>query len=833
MKERDRLAGPLFLTTFGLLLLEIFATRVLAIAVGPYAVYYTIATAMLGMGTSSAAISLLKTPTDPARRRVWLAFTMLAAAIGTLAFFWVAHMMREHGNVVLRQLPKMSTYEFFDRIRTVDTVSAIVVGGALAVPYAAYGATLAVLFRGSDVRDMTKLYAIDLLGAFAGSVGAIVALEWARYTGPLVVTILLPAVAAVGFAGWSRRARPALATVAVLSGLLAVPNVREQLEPQPDASILGHTHSRYFGYRAEVIDYMWTSQGRSSVVKLTHPSGDVRLVLSYDLGLGHARLWREDAAIPEHPSQLDLPEAAQSEVSRVVDLPRMMIAVSSGSAALILGAGAGAEMIAADRLSNHQLNIVGVELVRDGSEWARTHLDLGRFYDRSNIDLEIAEAREFIARDTRKYDWILMPSLTRGPAQFMGTASDTAGYTVTVEALDSILDHLTTKGIFALELYNKVRVAETLRGPLLRRGAEPAKSILLFGDELPAAWWDLDDGVGMLVKPSGFSREDVARVAASLPEGEAILYDPYRLAPTAHPIAAALSDASAFDRLEAEAEEHGASISPVVDDRPFPDDVITPNEYLSSRFWAGPSAGTMTGEIEAVWRSRRQSVVILLVLIAASVVLIMGPVVVVRCVRGSSQPVPARMNHLVYFGLLGAGFMLIEVGFIQKLKLLIGHPGHTIAIVLASIIVSAGVGSWLSAKTFSRGILNFRRTAGLVMLLSVTSLVVFELSVGAVLGLPRAVKYAVAFLLPVPPAIAMGHLFPQGLTVLARRNYDGLVPLCLAINALAGTITAGLGPLLAQALGFRTVILLGVACYGLVAVMPHRARSQAAPPNHD
>ena len=56
--------------------------------------------------------------------------------------------------------------------------------------------------------------------------------------------------------------------------------------------------------------------------------------------------------LPADPAKLDLPEAAQDELLRVMELPRLMLATTASSTAprraLILGAGAGADMIALD-----------------------------------------------------------------------------------------------------------------------------------------------------------------------------------------------------------------------------------------------------------------------------------------------------------------------------------------------------------------------------------------------------------------------------------------------------------------------------------------------------
>jgi len=82
----------------------------------------------------------------------------------------------------------------------------------------------------------------------------------------------------------------------------------------------------------------------------------------------------------------------------------------------------------------------------------------------------------------------------------------------------------------------------------------------------------------------------------------------------------------------------------------------------------------------------------------AGLLLIILPIALVRRTgRGMS-------SVILYFGAIGFGFMFmfmfmfIEIGFIQKLVLLLGHPLYSIPLVLASFLVFAGMGSRVSER---------------------------------------------------------------------------------------------------------------------------------------
>jgi len=60
--------------------------------------------------------------------------------------------------------------------------------------------------------------------------------------------------------------------------------------------------------------------------------------------------------------------------------------------------------------------------------------------------------------------------------------------------------------------------------------------------------------------------------------------------------------------------------------------------------------------------------------------------------------IPAKLRHLLYFFCIGIGFMLIEVELIQKFTLFLGHPIYALSIVLMSILLFSGIGSYISGR---------------------------------------------------------------------------------------------------------------------------------------
>ena len=55
-------------------------------------------------------------------------------------------------------------------------------------------------------------------------------------------------------------------------------------------------------------------------------------------------------------------------------------------------------------------------------------------------------------------------------------------------------------------------------------------------------------------------------------------------------------------------------------------------------------------------------------------------------------------SFLLYFLAIGTGYILIEVALIQKFVLFLGHPTYALTVVIFSMLVSSGLGSFLSQK---------------------------------------------------------------------------------------------------------------------------------------
>jgi hypothetical protein len=206
--------------------------------------------------------------------------------------------------------------------------------------------------------------------------------------------------------------------------------------------------------------------------------------------------------------------------------------------------------------------------------------------------------------------------------------------------------------------------------------------------------------------------------------------------------------------------------------------------------------------------------------IVASLVLIALPLALRR--RASAQPAMPSLPPLIYFLALGLGFLMVEIALIQHLTIVLGNPVNAVALVLAAMLVFAGLGSGLADRLERRWP---RRAIG-AAILAVAVLAMVDLAIvvwlrSALFALPWAWRAVLAVALIAPLALAMGMPFPLGLRRLARAA-PRQVPWAWAINGCASVAGAVLAALLAMHVGFTGVMALAIAAYGAAAAAAPR-----------
>ena len=172
----------------------------------------------------------------------------------------------------------------------------------------------------------------------------------------------------------------------------------------------------------------------------------------------------------------------------------------------------------------------------------------------------------------------------------------------------------------------------------------------------------------------------------------------------------------------------------------------------------------------------------------------------------------------MYFLALGCGFMFIEIAFIQKFILFLGHPLHAVAVVLFAFLIFAGLGSRYAGRRHAAGVLarSVARPVLAIGLLALLYIAVLLRAFADLIHQPDAVRIALSVALIAPLAFAMGMPFPLGIAGLAK-GAPALIPWAWGVNACASVVAAILATVLALHVGFDAVVALAVAMYALAA----------------
>jgi spermidine synthase len=497
-----------------------------------------------------------------------------------------------------------------------------------------------------------------------------------------------------------------------------------------------------------------------------------------------------------------------------------------GPSVLVLGAGGGTDVLqalfhGAERIDAVELNPQVIALVET------EHRDFaGGLYGLPEVRVHAAEARSFVARGPARWDLIQIPLLDSFGAAVTGAHSLSESYLYTVEAFRHYLRHLAPGGYLAITRWLKLPPRDSLKlfltalTALEREGAAAPQSRLA----LIRSW----NTTTLLIKNGALDAEEIRRIRAFADERSFDLGYYAGMRPNQANRFNLLENPYFFEGAMALAGPNRAAfmarykfdIAPATDDRPYFFDFFrwrSLPEFLALRTQGGAALLEWGYLILAAT---------LVQAAALSVVLILLPL---RLLRRRSAPHPDRRRILAYFLALGLAFLFIEIAFIQRFIVFLGHPLYAVGVVLSAFLVFAGLGS-AAAPALAQRVEAKRPVTGLAPIgLAVLAIAALALLYLALLPLlfyrmmpwPDTARVVASLVLIAPLAFFMGMPFPLGLSRVSVHAPD-LVPWAWGVNGCASVISAVLASLLAIHLGFTAVVACAVLLY-LAAAAAFRA----------
>jgi hypothetical protein len=195
-------------------------------------------------------------------------------------------------------------------------------------------------------------------------------------------------------------------------------------------------------------------------------------------------------------------------------------------------------------------------------------------------------------------------------------------------------------------------------------------------------------------------------------------------------------------------------------------------------------------------------------IVATIVILSLPPLVL----RHSVPRGKGTKRALIFFLCIGAGYILIQVALIQKFVLFLGHPTYALTVIVFSMLLSSGLGSFWSKRLVRGDPRKLQVTlliiTALVILLSVVVTPIAESGV----ALERPLKILISVFLIAPAGFVMGMPFPTGLTLL-EQLMPSAVRWAWAINAASSVLGSAAAMFLAIYLGLQMTLIIGGLFY--------------------
>ena len=749
-------ALPVFVTSFAILATEVFYTRLFSILLWSNIAFAVLSLALLGLGSSGLVVYSFPRVFRRDRAEEQVAWLLPITGFSLLASY-----------VLILVLTRSPVNQWVPVLGLVELILTAM------LPYFVGGLVLAIVFTHFP-EEIAKLYFWDLTGAALGAI--LVAPALYLFNGPALVPAIALVLAASGAAYGLRRhraaARGSLVSCIAFGVFLAVPAARDTLAVR---YAKGASTPNILLERWDPLARITVSPGPDEQTRfLTMDGGAVSAVLRFDGNLENLSFLKGNVL-------------------------QLAYHLRNYDTSLIIGPGGGSDVLASLVFGNR--NITAVEVNKSTLDIVREDLRAysGGLYELPGVDAHVGEGRAFVTGLAKKFDLIQATFIDTWVAASTGSHTLSEDYLYTIEGIRVFFDHLKDDGVFSmsrwggplmgyLETYRVVGIADRVLRDL--GAAEPSRHVVVVqgppaervtqGGGYQTSTGSMESMSTILVKRSPFTADEIRKIEDV---SRTFAFRPLWLAGHGEDerIAELFASRGADSYYTEYYEMTGLDFSPITDDRPFFFDMIRPADFLrlKDKFPGTTEYGRMFTAIQVLY----QLIVAMLIVVVA---LLAIPLLVrSRAVRLSGPAVEA----LGYFVCIGLGFIGIELGLIQKFTLFLGHPVYSLVVLLASILLFSGIGSFGAARLTPKA--GVTRALALLAVLLIYSVVVRPLT-EALITYPFALKCAIAIALSALPAFLMGTFFPLGVAV-ARERFPELIPWGWAISSgfsvLGGTLS--------------------------------------------
>jgi spermidine synthase len=771
-------ALQVFLLAMSVLVLEVALTRIFSFISFHHFTYLVISVAMLGFGAAGSYLTV-RGEDDISADGEFLARNAWLLGLATIAA------------VVI--IPRIHFYPmdiiFYHDYSNLLSLLLIVV--LTAIPFFFGGICIGYIISNAG-SSVNRLYFADLVGAAAGCLLAILLIN---YGGGIAACFVIAAIAMFVAALSSMKrllylggALVTLALAAVIARTeclpLYVPSDKQMFRQEHMVErVKWHVITRldvtrpiegYFGFGGSLSDKYKENGGKPQSVRFIYQDGS-----------------NLTGIVQPTPT----PRETASLGYYMQGAPYQL---KTGSEALVIGCGGGIDILIA--LHNGARHVVGVDVNPHTIQFLKeTYRDFaGGVYQRDDVELVVSEGRHFLGRDRRSFDVIQLSGVDTWSALTTGAYALTENFIYTAEAFDQYLSHLTDDGLlnfsrpYLTPPSETLKLAATALEALERLQVTDSFQHLMIISERGKPFWTLN-WAQTLVKRSPFTRAEAGKLAQWAESlGYEVVYDPYTVR------AGELETLIRATPVEREKfiSQYQLNIRPATDDMPF---------FFNFTKWRDL----------LVWKGTKGMLAQLFLLVSLLQVAVLSALFILYPLYKKKTAVSKRGGRagiVMYFAALGAGFIIVEITLLQKFMIFLGGPAYSMAVTLFTILLSSGIGSFLSRNLSHK---PFRLLACVIpLLIFIILLHAFFLDriIANLMGLSLLMRGVAAVLLIAPLGLLMGMPFPAGLRYVDAFRKE-LNPWAWGINACATVLGSTICILISSLLGFNAALVIGAVIY--------------------
>ena len=660
----------------------------------------------------------------------------------------------------------------------------------LFVPFFFAGIVYSQVFRFYAYQGF-KLYAFDLFGAAIGSLITIIIFDVFNAPNAVLLLSLVLSFAAINLV-YDRKKSTALAVGLLLMSLVVILTINGKNDfigsvpvgNYPEKDI----HYVYEGMdvNSKTIESRWSVNGRSDLVEYDFQDMVKQLFID---GAAGSQMFRFNGNIANHDKLLN-----KLLLEFTTAIPLLFLQENAKNNMLVIGPGGGKEILTG--LLSEIKNITGVEVNQDFIDIVKKYKNFngGIYSDFSNVKIEIAEGRNFVKRTKQKYDLLVMALPSTEQLQSIDNLASNENYLLTVEAIKDYLNVLSENGELIFTVHNRwelIRLLSTSLTSLHENGITYKDAlnhfVILGSDYAPT----------LVIKKNRYTKEEIEQIKQtiySLPKNlPQVTYLPYNTQ---------LIDNSsenvflkAVEREEGSLNEYvhrnSSDISAVRDDSPF---FYKVNRGLPDDY---------------------KKLLIIILVITSLVIFI--PFIRVKNNRKNNSEKKTIVFTLIVFGLIGLGFMILEISLFQKLILFIGSPTITLSILLASILTGMGLGSFWGGRLFSNNPL--KRLVVTSILIAISGLVLFaalQQVLNELMIYSSMITSIICFFALLPFGFLLGIPFPTALQILKQSELNKYIPWMYSVNGITSVLGSVLASVFSMAFGFIMTFHIGLFVYAIL-----------------